>query len=212
MSTFKTKNDVVYNKIKDEIINNNLRPGERIVVADIARRYDVSPMPVREALARLQQDELVEIMPHIGARVTTINRTKFLEIATIRTELETMAARLATPRLSLQNIEELELQLKNMENAMNKNDVSGYEVANHTFHEIVYSMCGNKQLQELIQALWAKTEVSRTIFYRISERIQVSFQEHKKWLDAIKKRDADKVADIVRMHKEKAFERLSKLL
>jgi DNA-binding GntR family transcriptional regulator len=212
MAVYVTKNDLVYKKLKNEIITGKLRPGERIVVAEVAQRYQVSPMPVREALVRLQQDELVCIIPHMGAKVMAFNVKKFLEITAIRVEIETLAARLATNYLSENEIEQLDVLINNMKQALEEKDVIAYEEFNRKFHETIYAACGNQQLYELILSLWEKTEISRTIFYRLSDRTAISFIEHQQWLEAIKERAADKVASVVRKHKENAFQRLSEVM
>jgi DNA-binding GntR family transcriptional regulator len=212
MAPYVTKNDWVYKKIKSEILNGMLRPGERIVVSEVAKRLEVSPMPVREALARLQQDELVHAIPHIGAKVAPFNVRKFLEITAIRTELETMAAKLATKFLTKDQIELLSSIVIQMEQKAKENDNAGYEPLNRKFHEEVYASCQNQQLHELIMSLWEKTEISRSIFARLTNHATVSVEEHKQWLEAIKERNEEKVAAIVHRHKERAFERLSKVL
>ena len=206
-----TKNDYVYKQLKSDILEGRLRPGERIVVADLASRFELSPMPVREALVRLQQEDLIEIIPHTGARVAFTNMKKFMEIVAIRIELETFAAKLATIHITQEQIEKLTKLVEQMEQVDDRDPVA-YENLNRTFHELVYSSCQNQQLYELIMSLWEKSQVSRTIFLRLSDRVATSIEEHKMWLMAIMERNEEKVAAIVRQHKEKAFKRLAEVL
>ena len=68
-----TKHDAVYQILKNLILEGVLKPGERIVVSQITKKLNVSPMSVREALIRLRQDELVEIIPHVGSTVKALD-------------------------------------------------------------------------------------------------------------------------------------------
>lgn len=207
-----TKNDFVYKELKEDILNGRLHPGERLIVSDIASRFDVSPMPIREALVRLQQEDLVDIIPHIGARVVPLNVKKFLEIVTIRVELETLAAKLATAYITEEQIVCLRDIVRQMEEKVADNDAIGYEELNRKFHDLVYSECQNQQLYELVTSLWDKSQISRTVFSRVSNHTSVSIMEHKKWLEGIISRDPERVAAVVRAHKERAFKRLCEVL
>ena len=207
---YHTKNDVVYQQLKEKIVNRVLRPGERIVISDIANELEVSPMPVREALNRLQQDGFVEINPHVGARVVMFGATGFKEIALIRIELEVLATRLATPYLDDDKIKELDSVLKQMEMAVADRDGNLYSKLNKDFHCIVYSAGPYKYLYELILNLWAKSNFSKSIFLKVPEQVSVSLDDHRKLLDALKAKDADKAAEILRSHKTIAFQELFK--
>lgn len=209
---YATKNEIVYSKMREAILEGSLNPGERLVVAELARVYDVSPMPVREAIARLGQEGLVEVNPHIGARVTSVDRKELMEITAIRTELETLAARLATPLLSEADISQMQKYCLYMRESLLEGDTTRYESLNREFHELVYRNCGNETLLSLINTLWTKSEITRTVFRRFPARNAQSLAEHEEWLAAVKERDPDRVAAIVRQHKEEAFKRLSAAL
>jgi DNA-binding GntR family transcriptional regulator len=205
-----TKNDVVYQQLKEKIVNKVLRPGERIVISDIANELEVSPMPVREAIKRLQQDGFVEVNPHVGARVAMFGTTGFKEIALIRIELEVLATRLATPYFDDDRIKELESVLKQMETAVADRDGNSYSKLNKDFHCTVYSTGPYKYLYELILNLWAKSNFSKSIFLTVPEQVSVSLDGHRKWLDALRAKDADMAAEMLRSHKTEAFQELFK--
>ena len=206
---YATKNEIVYNRMKEAILDGILNPGERLVVAELAKTYQVSPMPVREAIARLGQEGLVEVNPHVGARVVSVDMKELMDITAIRTELETLAARQATDKLSEGDISHLQRLCLEMRESLLADDAVRYESGNREFHEYVYKRCGNDTLINLIAMLWTKSEVTRTVFRRLPSRNAQSLAEHEDWLAAIKERNAEKVAVIVRHHKEEAFQRLS---
>jgi len=204
MSTmeFSTKNNYIYESLKDEIMMGKLRPGERIVISDVAKRYNVSPMPIREAINRLQQDGFVEVIPHVGARVSPFDIERHKEIMLIRTELEALAIKLSTKHIDEQTIAKLEDILREMEECVNNNEHKRYGKLNVEFHLTIYGASPYKILYELINNLWARSEFSRSVFERIPERNRDSLAEHKAIVEAIKAGDGERAAAIFRRQKE----------
>lgn len=207
-----TKSDYLYESIKQDILNGHLRPGERLVVADIANKYSTSPMPVREALRRLQQEGLIEITPHIGAKVTSVNLEEFHEIMIIRCELEPLAVRLAVPRLSGEKIDEMDELNRNMREAMEADDPKKFSHYNEEFHHLFYDICGNDFLINLINELWHKTERTKSIFARYPQRMYDSCQEHELVAKYAKEGNAEAASEAFRKHKLEGFFIVGRLL
>lgn len=197
---FSTKNNYVYEKLKDEIIEGKLRPGERIVISDLSKRYEVSPMPIREAINRLQQDGFVEVMPHVGARVSPFDLERHKELMKIRIELETLAVRKAkVDEATLARLEDLLLE---MEESLKNNENKKYGKINKEFHLLIYSSSSYKILNDLIVTLWQRSEFSRGIFETMPERNRASYDEHKAMVEAIRKGDMEGAAEVLRQQKE----------
>lgn len=203
---FHTKNDIVYQMLKDKIIDGALKPGERIIISELAAEFDVSPMPVREAIKRLQQDEFVEVIPHIGAKVASMEWNKLREILLILTELEVLAAKLATPYIGEVEVKKLDTLIREMETAVAEQDSKKYAELNKKFHGVIYGSSPYKYLNELIMNLWNKSEFYRTLFTKSESRSQTSLEEHKEWLNALKEKNVEAVQQILRQHKESACE------
>lgn len=197
---FNTKNNYVYEKLKDEIIEGLLRPGERIIISDVCKRFDVSPMPIREAISRLQQDGFVEVVPHVGARVSSFDLERHKELMLIRIELETLAVRLA--KIDDGTLARLEEILREMEDSLRNNDNRKYGKLNKEFHLLIYGSSPYKMLYDLILTHWQRSEFSRDIFERIPGRNEASLAEHKAMVEAIKDQDMDRAAQILRQQKE----------
>lgn len=212
MMEFSTKNNYLYESLKDEIIEGKLRPGERIVISDVAKRYNVSPMPIREAINRLQQDGFVEVIPHVGARVTPFDMERHKEMMMIRTELECLAVKLSTPFVNEDTMARLEQILIEMEECLRTNSNKQYGKLNYEFHMLIYGASPYKILLELITSLWARAEFSRSVFEKIPSRNLASFAEHKAIIEAIKEKDGEKAAQILRKQKVEATALHMKLL
>ena len=199
---FNTKNSYVYATLKEEIIKGKLRPGERIVISEVAKRYDVSPMPIREAINRLQQDGFVEVISHVGARVSSFDPHRQEELMLIRIELETLAVRLSTPFFDEEALARLDQLISEMNVCVETRDHKRYGKLNVEFHNVLYSVGPYKILFDLITTLWGRAEYSRGIFEDMPERNAESQNEHRQIVEAIKQKDGVKAAEILRRQKE----------
>lgn len=204
--TFQTKNDMVYNALKEQIVTGEIMPGERITVMQVAEEFGVSAMPVREALKRLQQEGLVTITPHAGAQVVKCDDKQYQEITQIRILLEPYAAMLATPRLDEQDMEHLEKMLDEMESCVDSGDNLTYSELNTKFHQYIYSCCGNATLIETINSLWEKTRMSKNVFLMERSRMALSIEEHKECLECLRRGDPEAVREAFDRHKRRGFE------
>ncbi len=208
---FTTKNEWVYARLRADILCGVLSPGERLVVSRLAKSYNVSPMPVRDALNRLIQEGFVENTPHAGATVIAISGRKLHEIVTIRMEMEALAASLAAPLLNRDDLDLLESMHQQMLRCAEEDDRIRYEALNWSFHEYVYAHCGNDTLYDMVMTLWRKSCITRTVFVRLPSKLQHSVSEHRKWLDALHAGDAEAVRAIVREHIRHTLDRLEQI-
>src|ERR671934_2934329 len=92
---YRTKRELVYHSLRDAIMRCDLAPGHRLLIDELARRLDVSAIPVREALQLLQSEGLVTNVPHVGATVSPISRQSIDEVFLIMESLEMVATRVA---------------------------------------------------------------------------------------------------------------------
>lgn len=209
---YSTKNEILYGQIKEHILSGALRPGERLVVASIAQEFQVSPMPVREAFQRLQQDGLIEITPHVGAKVTAFDLKKFKESIFIRNELEPLAARLAAVAMDEKEIDRLFALTDEMEQCVQEQNYQQYTALNLQFHDVIYAGCGNDTLYEMIAALIARTEYTKSIFLRDHHRMAASTADHRRIAECIRNRNPETTYAEFRAHKQKGFEIITNIL
>ena len=104
---FRTKQEFVYRTLRDEIMSCTLAPDQRLVIDDLARRLEVSAIPVREALQLLQSEGLVQNIPHVGATVSPLSRESIDEVFTVMEGLEIVATRGAAQRMTPEDAEAL---------------------------------------------------------------------------------------------------------
>ncbi|MDP9431171.1 MAG: GntR family transcriptional regulator [Actinomycetota bacterium] len=191
----------VYEALADLIVKRALRPGQHLVESELAGQLGVSRQPVREALQRLQTEGWVDLKPAQGAFVHTPTDREADDLLTVRTLLETEAARLAARTATDADVKRLwELQAAG-EAALSANDQDRLVVANAELHSCVVALSGNGVLCELSSMVdrrvrWYYTPIARS-------RGLEAWDEHAALIRAIASRDEDEAAVVMRRHTER---------
>jgi DNA-binding GntR family transcriptional regulator len=196
----RTVKQTLVESLRDEIIRGDLVPGQFLRLEEIAPRFDVSTMPVREALRDLEAEGLVTIFPHRGAVVTQLSADELQDIYDTREVLEEMATRLAVPRLTRDTLSELDSIVDEME--LRRDDVAAQVKLNLQFHITLYAASGRKHLCELNRILRRRTMHYLHVFGAEADpgRPPQMRVEHRDILAACKRGDADQAAALVRDH------------
>ncbi len=192
--------------VKDQIINEELAPGERLLDDKLASSFGVSRTPVREALTMLTSEGLVEITPRSGMYVKRLNKKDVEEIYEIRELLEGLAAREATPIIDDKKLEELNLLLKKAKRSLNSNDCQPHIDFDVALHSSVLKNCQNSRLCSIITNLNTLIHVFRVRVARNKETAKQALNEHETILNAIKARDPEKAEKAMMEHIEKSKE------
>jgi DNA-binding GntR family transcriptional regulator len=196
----RTVTEQVYEQVRDSIRSGELVPAQRIDQAGLARRYGTSIVPVREALARLQADGLVRIVPHRGAFVEEMTPESLIDIYSMRELLEEDAARLAAPRLTDADLARLGAITDEMEVATARENYPLLFQLNRDFHFTIYRAAGRGQLLQIIEQLWDKGDHYRRIYTEMPDRARLALVEHRVILEACRRRDADAMGITIRHH------------
>ena len=205
---FRTKNVAVYEELRQDIIDGKLKPGQKIIMSEIAKKYGLSEIPVREAVRRLESDGFVNFTPHVGAVVTEIDEKEFIEIYLIRIELEALATRLAVPYVSDKDVEYLTRINQEMETAIEKKSYEKLGNLNRKFHLRIYQSAPYPHLNNMLKDLWEKAERTQSVFAYVPERAEASVKEHINIINALKKKDAELAEKLVKSQKNKTMEAL----
>jgi DNA-binding GntR family transcriptional regulator len=208
MMRYRTKNELVYEMLKEKILNGELKMGTPLTIRNIAEEFDVSETPVREAIKRLDAESLVKVVPHSGITVSVPSLSELKEKLDIRLVLEPMAMKLFVENHSEDMVEKLEEIYKQMQECKDSGDVTPYSRLDKEFHTFIYENCGNKTLYNLISDLWMKSERTRSIFGLSRDFIKISLDEHSEILQAIKNSEGETAAKLLENHKRMSFGRL----
>jgi len=210
-TTYRTKSDVAYSVLKEEILSGKLRPGESLTLRALAGRLGMSEIPVREALQRLGPEGLVVIVPHVGAKVSDLAIEDIAENLLIRAELEGLAAALAAGHVTESVLQRLRALVDTMEMCVLDNDLEQFGELNRRFHQAMYEVLPNRQLTQLITDLWNQVPRARTVFALIPQHTEESHREHKEILAALEARDGERARALVRKQKLRARHELLRL-
>ena len=208
----KTKNLLVYEKIRQGIIKGTLKPGQKLVMAALAKKFKTSETPIREAIRRLESDGYVTFTPHAGAVVTEINRQELSEIYLIRISLEALATRLAVPFISQEDLIWLKKKNEEMKAVIEKDRYDQLARLNKAFHLRIYKAAPFPRLYKMISNLWDAFERWPSVFTYIPERAASAIREHEQIIEALESADVDRADDLMKEQKKKSLEALQQYM
>lgn len=186
----KSLTSIIFEKIREDILNDQYKHGEKIVEAKLAESLGVSRTPVREALKQLELDGLVENIPNRGVIVKGISQQDIYDIFIIRMAIEGIAAQWAVERMSDEEIDQLKEVFELMEFYTFKGDVTKIFELNTKFHEIIYMATKSRYLEHVLKDFQLFIKSTRNKSLRSEGRMETALEEHKSILDAFIKKDA----------------------
>lgn len=198
-----TAADRVYHIIKQRILNGGYAAGSYVREATIGEELDYSRTPIREALRRLVSDGWVEAIPHHGARVVGWTQHDVEEVFELRVLLEPQVVRRAAKRISDEQLITLERCAEQMEILCQQEDeraIDEIAVLNNQFHAELVTAADSPRLQRLLETI-VQVPVSRRSFHLYTrEELLCSMQHHRDIIRALKNRDSEWAAAIMRAH------------
>ncbi|MFH1091474.1 MAG: FCD domain-containing protein [Pseudomonadota bacterium] len=191
-----TIQEVVHERLFEAIVSGRIAPGETLVVGDIARRMNVSRMPVREAFIRLQQAGLVSMDKRRGVLVSKLTLEDMEEITAIRLLLETRSVVEAALHCPPETISRLERLHQEYIRAGEANQVEEALRINRLFHLAVYREAQMPIMQSIIEGLWDKVSPYLHIIIRLSKSglSRESVKNHQGMITGLKKRSPEETA------------------
>lgn len=189
-----SKSDLVTDSLREMISDGALPPGSVLRQRDLAERFEVSPTPVREALRRLESEALVVFDPHRGVTVATPSFEELEENHLILAALESLAGTLAVPRITDEDLD----QITELHEAIARcapDDRRAIEL-NRRFHFRVYECTGSPTLLLLMRLLWRSFPGGP----QRGRPLRESIAQHASLLSALRARDADATAAVIKEH------------
>jgi DNA-binding GntR family transcriptional regulator len=181
--------DEVSRRIADEIVLGHFAPGARLDEVSLAKRYEVSRTPVREALKQLEIMGFVESRLNRGSIVAAMTAEQVDQMFETIGELEAACARHAAVRMTQEEKARLREIHQQGRAVMQAGDMEGYDKANLDFHLTIIHGCHNPVLIDLTTSLRHRVSPFRRTQFRNVERIGASFEEHSLIVEAIHAHD-----------------------
>jgi DNA-binding GntR family transcriptional regulator len=193
-----SKQERTYTILRERIVNGTYGPGYRLVIDAIARELEVSPMPVREAIRRLEAEGWVIYRANQGAQVAPVDTGSWKEVMLTLALLEGYATASAAPEMRTTDRRKLRATNKKMRGAIDRLDLMQVSRFNHEFHGVIYERCPNGYLRRELAATNERLNTLRaTVFLYIPTRGNESAAEHDLITDLI-----EEGADPVRIERE----------
>lgn len=201
---YKPLRDIVFETLRDAIINQALKPGERLMEIQLAEEMGVSRTPVREAIRKLELEGLVVMVPRKGAYVAGISMKDIHEVYELRSALESLAANLAASRITPEELEEMERQVVKEAEETESNNLSNIVTIDTTFHDLLYQAARNQRLVQFINILQEQLQRFRAASLSSPGRSKFALEEHKKIVEALAERNGKLAGKLATEHIEKA--------
>jgi DNA-binding GntR family transcriptional regulator len=202
--------DRVYAALRRKVIDSELAPGSQILEQELAIALGVSRTPLREALVRLENEGLLEIIPRHGVRIIPMSVADMKEIYQVLVGLEgAAAAALASQPPSDTALDELDAIYDRMEALLKASDITGWALEDERFHLKIVELAGNRRLREIVSNCWDQAHRARMFTLRLQTHPQPaqSMKEHRQIIAALRKRDAGRAESLLRSHRERGLAR-----
>lgn len=198
-----SKADAAYEWLKERILDRHYGPGYRLVLASIASELDMSVVPVREAVRRLEAEGLVTYERNIGACVKMIDDNQYAQSMETLAIVEGAATALSAPRLTSEQLDRAARINELMKETLEEFNPRVFTVLNQEFHAALLEACPNERLNDLVQAEWAVLgNLRESTFSFVPARARESVREHVAILELIKDgAPAREIEDAVRAHR-----------
>jgi DNA-binding GntR family transcriptional regulator len=190
----------VYALLREAIVSVELEPGQQLSENDLAVRVGVSRTPIREALVRLRDDRLVEIVPQLGTFVTRISPAALADAQFVRESLECAAVRLAAQRSDAEAVQKLEAILQRQAQTHAGGDLDRFYVLDDEFHHALCSLSGRGIAWELSQRASGHLNRIRRLSLAQPDYIPEMIEEHHAVLAAIANRKPAQGEKALRHH------------
>jgi DNA-binding GntR family transcriptional regulator len=193
----RSKTDHAYSFIRSQILDGRYPPASRLVIERIAREIEISVVPVREAIRRLEAEGYVTYTRNVGATVASIDLARYPDTAETLAILEGAATALAVPRIRPADVAKARRLNESMRRSIEALDPVEFTTRNHRFHRILFDRCPNTHLTKLVEREWSLLATTRrSAFTFVPERALGSVAEHEELLQLIE--DGAEVGNVER--------------
>ena len=196
----RTTADELFDQLRTDIEKMRLLPGTKLSESDVAKKYNVSRQPVREALIRLDNLALVEIQPQKATIVRRMSKSSIIQARFVRAAVELEIARRACATYDGHLDESLKNNLQRQQNCLDNGDVSGFNKIDHSFHALICQAADCEFAIEIIEQCKAKVDRLCLLSLNDTSRAQLVYEDHRQIVEYLLKRDAQNMCESVRLH------------
>lgn len=192
-----TMQESAYQQLREALMSGRLVPGQRVSIRSLASAMNISPMPVREALRRLEAQRALVLCPGRVLAVPEITREEFEEIRDIRASLEGLATERAAERASRDQLHQIHRLCIEMQRLTEKGEGARYLEKNREFHFEIYRASGQDLLLSMIETLWLRIGPFFNLYITEESHVHDSMDHHWQAVDALQQRDGPAACDAI---------------
>ncbi len=194
----------ITDRIRADILSGAFGAGHRIKIGELAERYAVSAMPIREALRTLDGEGLLTIIPNKGARVRTVDAKFVRNLYDIRGALESLLVEHACNNMTFRAQQQIEAAQTRLEDAVGRDDTTDLLAANADFHNVLNQLGDNPEAVRILRMGQNLIASFRGQFGFQAGRLAGIAEEHRALMEALWNRDVSRAIAISRMHSTSA--------
>ena len=192
--------EMIANDLRERILSGDMSEGEPIRQEALAEEYDVSRMPIREALKRLNAEGLIQWANNRGGTVTKHSIEEIGEIFDLRILIETDLFRRAIPLMSLADFALCEKILDQMETSYDQDDVARWGTLNHEYHSALYASAARSITKDILDRINIQSDRYVRLHLSVIEQREPAKEEHRKLLKLARERNVDAACDLLSAH------------
>ena len=190
----------VYQTLRKAILSLAYKPGEILRKPEICEALGVSRSPVADAVARLQAEGLVDVVPQAGTFVARFSMQEIREGAFLREAIEVAAIERVAERITDEQVQLLRRNLTVQAALVADGDIAGFYATDAAMHELLLSFTGFPKLAQVADTAWLHVNRARQLILPVPGRVQATLAEHQAILAALEARDPAAARDAVQRH------------
>ncbi|MDK4716007.1 GntR family transcriptional regulator [Rhizobium sp. CNPSo 4039] len=195
-----SQNDLAYITLRDKLIDLSYRPGEYLNTATLIDELKLGRTPINHALHRLEMERLIQILPRKGVIVAPLSIDDAMDLIEVRLANEVLCVRLATERITAEELAEIERICCSFRDVMDKRDIRKIMELDRSFHEAIASASRNPILIDILKVVHGRAQRFWALSFENEGHLQEIAEEHEAVLKAMNERSADAAAEAIRTH------------
>lgn len=207
-----TLSDEIYSALREGLMIGEWLPGAKITARSVAKRYNTSLTPARDAMTRLANEGGLLLSETRMYSVPSLTADDYSEVMNIRVLLEPMASELATANVTPEDIVALDKINENMRELIENDRLQAGLILDSRFHLNLYKSCGSSVLWQVINNLWLRIGPTRNMLSKSYRKGLGGYENHKEILEALKVKDAILTARSVRRDLKQGAKKLEAAL
>ncbi len=207
LTGFRSKKEMVYDLLRQNILDGTYQPGTRLVIDDLGAKLKVSQIPIREALGQLEADGFITTEPYVGAMVTPIDANSIQEVFSLLESMEIISSRAACDTITDHDLDTLSRMIDDMDKLVD--DPDEWSRQNQVIHLFICEIGQTVLIHKMMQKVFNHWDRLRLYYLKdvFANRILEAQAGHKLLIKALKKRDPAEVERVIREHNQSALKR-----